>query len=138
MTAHNLPLGERFYAKVDKGGQCWLWTGAINGHGYGHIKIAGRMQYAHRVAYELEVGPIPDGLVLDHLCRNRSCVNPDHLEPVPHRANVLRGEGATASHARQESCKRGHPFDAANTYAWNGRRICRACRSAMLARRKAS
>lgn len=86
---------ERFWANVIKGPTCWEWTGAQVGRAnekYGHT----RMGMAHRVAYELLVGPIPKGLVLDHLCRNRLCVNPAHLEPVTQRTNILRGNGACA------------------------------------------
>lgn len=73
---------DRFWEKVDKSGECWLWTAYTTKKGYGQTHIGGKTKYAHRVAYELSVGPIPDGKELDHLCRNRACVNPDHLDPV--------------------------------------------------------
>ncbi len=85
--------------------------------------------YAHRWAFEQFKGPIADGLQIDHLCRVRHCVNPDHLEAVSQRANILRGEATSAQRARQTHCKRGHRFDLANTYIRPaGHRNCRACR----------
>lgn len=120
---------ERFWAKVDRRGptDCWVWTGAKS-NGYGQLRNMGKLVQAHRFAYEVEVGPIPDGFELDHLCRNRACVNPAHLEPVDHRTNVLRGVGPSAVHAQKTSCVHGHPFDEANTRLRpNGKRECRAC-----------
>jgi hypothetical protein len=117
---------------VDKTQDCWNWTGALD-NGYGRFQGGPRgskVHRAHRLAYELLVGPIPEGLVLDHLCRNRRCVNPDHLEPVTNRINVLRGEGWAASRARQTHCIHGHEFTPANTYVdpKRGTRGCRECR----------
>lgn len=109
---------------------CWVWKAYRDRHGYGHISVYGRRSLlAHRVSYEAFVGEIPQGLTLDHLCRNRACVNPAHLEPVTARENSLRGASPAANYARQTECLRGHPFDEANTYIWNGSRICRACRT---------
>jgi hypothetical protein len=106
---------------------CWEWEGS-KWKGYGRINVDGRPRGAHRVLYEAIVGPIPPGLTLDHLCRNRSCVNPDHLEPVSMRVNTLRGIGPAAIHAAQTECIHGHPFDEANTYRKrNGSRDCRTC-----------
>jgi hypothetical protein len=113
-----------FWTKVDAVGPCWAWTGGRSGGRYGMY----RRQYAHRIAYEQLVGPIPDGLELDHLCRNTLCVNPDHLEPVTHAENTRRGFGPAGMAARRTHCPHGHPYDAANTYvrATGGRR-CRIC-----------
>lgn len=113
------------WAKVDKTDTCWLWTGHINTSGYGQIRWGGPKARAHRIAYELEVGPIPEGLELDHLCRVRHCVNPSHLEPVTRRVNVHRGEGGAGRNSRKTHCPRGHAYD----YAVGGRRYCRTCRA---------
>lgn len=127
---------DRFLARVtDAPGGCWQWTGYLMPNGYARISVNGERQYAHRVAYEAVRGPIPDGLVIDHLCRNRGCVNPDHLEAVTQRTNVLRGVSFAAARARQVRCLRGHRFTKANTYvAGNGTRKCRTCRAAARAR----
>lgn len=125
---------ERFWSKVDKqksvASRCWVWTGGSFRDGYGQFHPYGwrRKVQAHRYAYELLVGPIPEGLTLDHLCRNRSCVNPHHLEPVTHRVNILRGVGASAMHASATHCPHDHPYDDENTYIrYDGRRVCRIC-----------
>lgn len=121
-------LEERFWAKVDKTGpnECWIWTASLNDKGYGNIGLggSGNVAYAHRVAYELVVGPIPHGLVLDHVCRTPACVNPAHLEPVTQEENLARSH---LWHARRESCKYGHPFTSENTYTYKGTRHCREC-----------
>lgn len=121
---------ERFWAKFDQGQNgCWNWTGATSALGYGRFWFADQMRWAHRVAYELLVGPVPDGHELDHLCRNPSCVNPVHLEPVTHRENVLRGAAPAAILVHATRCKHGHPFDEVNTYVRpkSGTRDCRTC-----------
>ncbi len=115
---------------------CWEWTSRRDRGGYGKVVVSkgprserrSRTLRVHRVAYELYVGPIPDGLVIDHLCRNRACFNPDHLEPVTNHENLLRGAAA------RTHCLRDHPFDQINTYWLNGQRRCRRCRSAAKAR----
>lgn len=111
------------------GNGCWDWVGAINSAGYGSYWSEGRVKLAHRVVYERKLGPIPPGLTLDHLCRNRSCVNPDHLEAVTHRTNVLRGSGASAEHARRTHCPRGHALEGDNLVPWERgkRRRCHTC-----------
>lgn len=123
-----------FEAKYRKGRlphSCWKWLASARGR-YGQFTgSSGRMQ-AHRWAYEHYVGPIPDGAVIDHLCRNRLCVNPDHLEPVTNRENLMRGQGITAKNARKTHCLLGHEFTPENTYVSAGRkdrsrRMCKAC-----------
>lgn len=126
-----VPLAERLWSRIDRRGpdECWPWLGALC-EGYGVIWLGeGRRQLrTHRVAWTLTNGPIPDGLVLDHLCRNRTCCNPAHLEPVTFVENILRGQGAPAINAAKTECVRGHPFDPANTYITaRGHRSCRQC-----------
>lgn len=131
MQAQDTPAhAERFWEKVDVRGpdECWPWLAAVNRYGYGKFQLRGHDRKAHRVAYELVVGFIPDGLTIDHLCRERACCNPSHMEPVTNRENVLRGVGRSAENARKDRCKRGHPFDAANTSIRpSGSRRCKAC-----------
>jgi hypothetical protein len=118
---------DRFWAKVEIG-LCWQWTATTNGCGYGTFSIDGRSRYAHRLAWDLLVGPIPAGHDLDHLCRNTLCVNPDHLEPVTRAENLRRGHVGGDRHNRMKThCLHGHPFDASNTYLYRGRRLCKAC-----------
>ena len=126
------PIDERFWAKVEKHPSgCWNWTGGCTTAGYSTIGLGRRTDgkiYAHRFAYEALIGPIPPGYTLDHLCRNRRCVNPAHLEPVPKGINILRGEALSSFHARQTHCIHGHPFDLFNTRYYRGRRHCLTCR----------
>ena len=121
-------LEDRFREKVAVAGpdDCWLWTASTDKDGYGQIGSGPRpatMLKSHRVAYELDVGPIPEGLTIDHLCFNRACCNPAHLTPIPRRANAAQANG------RKAECPKGHPYDEANTYVNpnTGRRLCRAC-----------
>lgn len=135
---------ERFYAKVqpsNDGADCWLWTGATDPTGYGRFATEGRVALAHRVAWELMVGPIPEGMQIDHLCRRRECVNHQHLEPVPQRLNILRGSAPNARAIQTGRCKRDH--DLADAYITpSGKRDCRICkamrRRAAYDRRKAA
>jgi len=113
---------------VADGSGCWPWRGASSS-GDGKMSIAGRTRRGHRVAYEIVKGPIPDGLTIDHLCRNRRCINPEHLEAVTNRENVLRGEGLSAQNARKTHCPQSHQYTYANTAIdRRGKRYCRTCR----------
>lgn len=118
-------LPERIAQKIALEGECWAWTGAHIRGGYGQVRFDGKPQSAHRVVYELLVGPIPNGLEIDHLCRNRSCVNPAHLEPVTHDENMARSARATQTH-----CVHGHPLTDDNIYQEGKARKCRVCRKA--------
>ncbi len=124
------PALERFEAMIDRSGECWQWTGSIRPNGYASFYVDNKTTSAHRFAYTAFIGPIPEGLVIDHLCRNRSCVKPAHLESVPQRQNVLRGASVTAEVVRRNSCVNGHELTEDNVYRWRGRpdqRMCRAC-----------
>lgn len=119
---------QRFWSKVDKSDTCWHWATPQASNGYGRFWVDGHLVLAHRFAYELLIGPIPDGLQIDHLCRVRHCVNPDHLEAVTQQVNILRGMGETARNAKKAHCPQGHPYDSENTYlSPQGKRNCRAC-----------
>jgi HNH endonuclease len=128
-------LPERFRSKVSVNEQtgCWEWTAATRHGGYGNHwggVSTGKFLAAHRYSYETLVGPIPDGLQLDHLCRVRGCVNPEHLEPVTCRENLLRGETFTAKNAGKTHCPAGHEYESDNVnLSAKGQRHCRACRS---------
>jgi hypothetical protein len=124
-------LPPNFWSKVEIAETgCWTWTGARS-VGYGHFAIKRRTNLAHRVAYEALVGPIGDGLTIDHLCRNPACVNPAHLEPVTMGENMRRStaiDATKARHARRTHCKHGHEFTSENTsYDSKGARVCREC-----------
>ena len=95
------PLTDRFWSKVAQEGDCWIWRAATNSRGYGVFSTAGVLQLAHRASYEYMRCEIPEGLTIDHLCRNRRCVNPDHLDPVTTRVNNARSQGTRTASARR-------------------------------------
>jgi len=134
--AEGRSLVQRFFEKVQvRHVGCWVWTATRIRKGYGHFHTNGGMVTAHRMAYELLTGPIPEGKTLDHLCRNRICVRPDHLEPVDMRTNILRGNGLAAQNARKVSCPVGHQLIGENLYRHkDGRRECLSCRRESLRR----
>jgi hypothetical protein len=119
---------ERFWTHVDRRGpdECWEWT-SKKWRGYGYWTLRGKNWRVHRYSYTIMVGPIPEGMTIDHLCRNRGCVNPAHLEVVTHRENTLRGTGPSAQNARKTHCKRGHEFTPENTLLKGGGRKCAVC-----------
>lgn len=137
ITQKTMSVSDRFWSQVDVhefGSGCWIWLGTTLPDGYGSFFHHGRRVAAHRFSYENVIGPIPSGLQLDHLCRNRRCVRPDHLEPVTCRENVIRGEGLAAKNARKVTCPSGHRYDGINA---DGARVCRACDRNRWERRKA-
>lgn len=129
-SADLLDVARRLFAQTDLGDSCWLWTGAGTGGGYGQISIKRRGFPIHRVAYELLVGPIPDGLELDHTCEIRNCINPAHLEPTTQYVNNMRSNSVTAINRRKTHCTKGHPLEGQNLYEDpRGYRGCRTCRA---------
>lgn len=119
------PIRDRILSSIEVNeAGCWVWQKYTTPKGYGRI---GRLR-AHRVAFEVFRGTIPAGLEIDHLCRVRNCVNPDHLEPVTGRENIMRSDAPPAINARKTECDKGHPFDNQNARVRpNGRRACRRC-----------
>lgn len=132
-SSPNAPLKDRILKNVviDPETGCWNWQLHVQKDGYGRIKLNRRTITAQRAAYEAFKGPLAKGMDPDHLCRNRRCANPGHLEAVSKRENVLRGVSPVAKNAAKTECKRGHPFDELNTYMGRtGHRACRACGNA--------
>jgi hypothetical protein len=129
---HGFPaLRERLFSRliINPETGCLLWTGSCSEEGYGRLGRDGRKALVHRVMYELFVGPIPDGLEIDHLCRVRNCAAPGHLEAVTGRVNKLRGNTITAAAAGATHCPQKHEYDLLNTWiSPAGQRRCRACR----------
>ncbi len=129
MTPGELPPRFAKKLKVNQESGCWDWQAGVDGGGYGMYQERSRKSTrAHRYSFSFLVSPIPDSMVLDHLCRNRSCVNPDHLEVVTIKENVMRGEGACAENARKTHCVNGHSLSGENIYKNQGnRRVCKVC-----------
>lgn len=124
---------ERFlkYTLPDPNSGCWLWSGATTKAGYGVLNLSRKVHLAHRMSYELFIGPIPEGLQLDHLCRIRCCVNPKHLEPVTNQENARRGLGGKwfgKIQSAKTHCPFGHEYSQENTMLQKGHRLCRTCR----------
>lgn len=138
------PIRERLRERIDTtaAGGCWLWTGTLTDKGYGTVSYNAQTQYVHRLMYELERGTIPDGHEIDHLCRNRACCNPAHLEPVTGAENVRRGISPSTLFNRTGRCQRGHILAAVGVYVSpKGHRMCRGCialRQARRARKRAA
>lgn len=130
------PIEEKFWSRVDFREECWLWTGSKNNIGYGMFQSTPGINVAHRWSWAYFGNCLPKGLELDHLCRNRACVRPDHLEPVSHRENVLRGVGPSANHAQKTECPRGHKYDHVS-YGKRTTRRCRTCDRVSWHRRQA-
>lgn len=128
--SHRLHL---FWIKVQPPsfiGECWQWTGSKNKYGYGTFNTRVKTFFAHRAVYQFLIGKIPKGLELDHLCKNRSCVNPYHLEAVTHRTNIMRGDSPHAKNSRHTHCPKGHLLEGSNLLKYrlkDGHRVCREC-----------
>ena len=130
------PLEQSLWSKVQKTDTCWLWTGCCSKAGYGVLSSGGKkgkIVLAHRLVYTLLAGPIPDGMELDHCCNNPRCVRPDkeHVRPMTHRDNIMRGNSFSAVHARKTHCPRGHLLAGTNLIQYDlkrGQRSCRICR----------
>ena len=122
-------IQDRVLSRVVVVENCWHWVGAYSPNGYGAMHVGGgKMRTAHRASYEAFVGPVPSGLVLDHSCRVRGCVNPFHLRPVTTRENLLLGEGFASTNAAKRACPKGHEYSKENTMVLSsGSRRCREC-----------
>jgi hypothetical protein len=127
-AVHRVPIC-RFIDKIeiDFESGCWLWTGRVDSQGYGEFSYLAAKRRAHRVGWLLFVGSLQPREELDHLCRVRRCVNPDHLEPVLCRENLLRGRTLAAANVAKTHCPQGHPYDEGNTIRKRGARVCREC-----------
>ncbi len=118
------PKPKPLLARVVKTNTCWLWTGYVARDGYGRYWAGDKPVVAHRAVYGVLVGEVPAGKQLDHLCRNRTCVNPTHLEPVTQRENILRGSGLAANNSKKTNCPLGHEYSGTNS---RGNRVCNKC-----------
>ena len=124
----NLQQWSRFWEKVEKTPRCWFWVAGHNGH-YGHLRsrVENRDYLAHRLIYETCIGPIPEGLEIDHECRNTLCVNPSHLRVATRLQNMLNSSHSIATFITRNHCSAGHEYTPGNTYMRGNTRSCRTC-----------
>jgi len=129
MSWSGLPFQIEKYVVPEPNSGCWLWVGGLRDkkEGYGGCGWQGKIWRSHRLAYTLLRGPVAPDLTLDHLCRNRICCNPDHLEPVARGINIARGIGVAPKNALKTHCPQGHEYTETNTYVWKSQRFCRTC-----------
>lgn len=135
--ANHKNTADSILSRVKKGVGCWEWSGTIGAKGYGRCRWNGKYMNSHRAVYEILKGAVSSELQLDHLCRNRACVNPDHLEPVSPKINVLRGEGLAAKNAKKTHCPKNHEYSKENTYILRNHRYCKECSRMKLRVRRA-
>jgi len=118
---------KRFWDKVETTNSCWNWKGCLNNAGYGMFRVNGKNYSPHRFSFETFIHKIPENMIIDHLCKNRSCVNPAHLDFVTNQENIRRGKNYQS---KQTHCKRGHEFNAINSrLSIDGKRVCKICRN---------
>jgi len=127
-------IRDRFWSKVNRTSTCWLWAAATDKDGYGAFMVGSkknhtkRMKKSHRISYQWAKGPIANGLEIDHICRVRECVNPDHLEAVTHRINWMRGDNHAAKNMTKTHCRKGHEYSGKNLRVNSlGKRCCKMC-----------
>lgn len=133
MAPNTIPIEERFKEKyrVDQESGCWIWTASLMPNGYAQFRYSrAKNGYGHRFSYEHHIGPIPEGRQIDHLCKNKACVNPDHLDVVTPKTNIERIGPRRSANAEKTHCPRGHPLSGDNLYVFPNRRArtCRTCR----------
>ena len=120
-------LLKKFWSRIKVVNNCWEWQGGIKMDGYGSFYWNKKQYPSHRIAYQILRGNVPEGLELGHLCRNRKCCNPEHLEPVTHHQNLMRGNTIIAINSRKTHCPQGHPYNGDNLIIKHGSRVCRIC-----------
>lgn len=139
MPGTHAPVSERIerHCIPEPNTGCWLWTGHLDKYGYGKITVGRSSRLAHRIAYEAFIGPIPDGLTLDHRCRTPQCVNPAHMDPMPLKDNILLGRSPAALASRRDRCHLGHVYTDGSFVFYRGVRYCLVCRRLRQERRAA-